>query len=80
VDLTSGGSLIIGLTSGVNLAFDANEIHCRNNSAASTLYLNPLGGTVVINNGVTPADVSLSSEGALRLGDNSGSKPRNEPQ
>lgn len=72
VDLTSGGSIILGETNGVNMAFDANEIHARNNGVASTLYVNPLGGTVVINNAGTVTDASLTSDGALRIGDNSG--------
>lgn len=68
VDLTTGGSIIIGLTSGSNMAFDNNEIHARNNGAADALYLNPLGATVIINNAGTVEDASLTSDGALRLG------------
>jgi hypothetical protein len=69
VDLTSGGSLILGSTTGVNMAFDANEIHGRNNGAASTLYLNPLGATVIINNSGAVTDVSLTGDGSLQMGD-----------
>jgi hypothetical protein len=71
VSLASGGSLILGLTTGVNMAFDANEIHVRNNGAAGTLYLNPEGGTVIINNAGTVTDVSLTGDGALQMGDES---------
>lgn len=73
MDLTSGGSLVLGATNEVNMAFDNNEIHVRNNGEATMLYLNPLGGNVSINNGATVNDASLSSEGAFRIGDNAAS-------
>ena len=73
VDLTSGGSLILGATNDVNMAFDNNEIHVRNNGEATMLYLNPLGGNVSINNGAIVNDASLTSEGAFRIGDNAAS-------
>lgn len=72
VDLATGGSLILGETSTTNMAFDANEIHVRNNGAAGVMYLNPLGATVVINNAGTVEDASLTTDGALRLGANDG--------
>jgi hypothetical protein len=70
VDLASGGSLILGTTTSTNMAFDANEIMVRNNGASGVLYLNPLGSAVVINNSGA-ADASLSTDGALRLGETS---------
>ncbi len=68
VDLTSGGSMIIGPVSGVNMAFDANEIHVRDNGAAAALYLNPKGKPVVINNSGVLEDLTLSTDGAFRIG------------
>ena len=44
----SGGTLVIGETTDLNLAFDNNEIMARNNGATSTLYLNNDGGDVVV--------------------------------
>ena len=40
--------LQIGQTSGLNIAFDCNEIQARNNGATSTLNLNALGGAVSV--------------------------------
>lgn len=51
VGLNQNGSLIIGTKTGANLAFDANEIMARNNSTATTLYLNNEGGLVQVGNG-----------------------------
>jgi len=51
VGLNQNGSLIIGAKGGANLSFDANEIMARNNSAASTLYINNEGGLVQIGSG-----------------------------
>lgn len=51
VGLNQSGSLVIGSKTGQNLAVDANEIMARNNSAASTLYLNNEGGLVQIGSG-----------------------------
>ncbi len=42
----SGGVLVLGTTSGGNLALDNNEIMARNNGATSPLYLNNEGGNV----------------------------------
>jgi hypothetical protein len=43
-----GGVLLIGPTTGGNVAIDANEIMARNGGATSTLYLNADGGPVVV--------------------------------
>lgn len=54
--------MIIGSTSGYNLAIDANEIMARNNGAASTLYINTEGGTVYFGSGST---ASFNASGYL---------------
>ncbi len=53
VNLAGGGELVLGLTSGANLALDGNEIQARSNGVASELYLQVSGGQVGI--GVTSA-------------------------
>jgi hypothetical protein len=52
----------IGSSDGVNLVADMDEIQARNNGAASTLSLNPHGGTVQLGGGGTPAQ-------QVRIGD-----------
>jgi len=52
----------IGSAGSANLAMDGNEIHARNNGAASQLNLNADGGPVVINVS------SLGGDGGLTLG------------
>lgn len=47
-DLTNGGYLQMGNTSGPNVVADNNEIMARNNGAAATLTLNNDGGNVII--------------------------------
>lgn len=51
VTLTSGGTIIMGLTNDFNLAMDNTELQARNNGAAATLNLNQDGGNVSINGG-----------------------------
>ena len=51
VGLNQNGAFVIGSKSGLNLAFDDNEFMARNNSAASTLYINSEGGLVYIGSG-----------------------------
>jgi hypothetical protein len=46
----SNGFIMAGLENALNIAIDNNEIMARNNSAASTLYLNHGGGDVKIGN------------------------------
>ncbi|MDF1696393.1 MAG: hypothetical protein P1U56_11195 [Saprospiraceae bacterium] len=48
VDLSDGGHLILGETTGYNLAFDNNEIMARNNGAMSSMYLQGNGGDVLM--------------------------------
>lgn len=45
VALGTGGVLVLGSTTGANLALDQNEIMARNNGAPATLFLNNEGGT-----------------------------------
>jgi hypothetical protein len=50
VTLTSEGHpLQLGVSSGLNIAMDSNEIQARNNGSVATLELNALGGEVRIN-------------------------------
>ena len=46
VGLNQNGAVVIGNKSGTNIGIDDNEIMARNNSAASTLYINSEGGQV----------------------------------
>ncbi|MSU58974.1 MAG: hypothetical protein EXS35_12540 [Pedosphaera sp.] len=46
--LTGGGIAILGNLDSANMVLDGNEIQARNNSAASTLFLNAGGGNVSI--------------------------------
>lgn len=71
VGLNAAGSLVIGNKSAQNMGIDGNEIMARNNSKASTLYLNNEGGTVQVGkNGITiqaqASSTSLQS-GGLRI-------------
>src|SRR5690606_9470122 len=43
--LGTGGNLVIGDVSGLNLTIDDNEILARNNGANSDLYIQNTGGT-----------------------------------
>jgi hypothetical protein len=53
VTLTSvGHPLQLGVSSGLNIAMDSNEIQARNNGQIAQLHLNNLGGTVCINEAV----------------------------
>ena len=71
VGLDAAGSLVIGNKSAQNMGIDGNEIMARNNSKASTLYLNNEGGTVQVGkDGITiqakASSTSLQS-GGLRI-------------
>lgn len=71
VGLNGAGSLVIGNKAGQNLGIDGNEIMARNNSKASTLYLNDEGGTVQVGcNGITiqaQASSTNLQSGGLRI-------------
>lgn len=71
VGLNGAGSLVIGNKSAQNMGIDGNEIMARNNSKASTLYLNNEGGIVQVGkDGITiqakASSTSLQS-GGLRI-------------
>ena len=71
VGLDTAGSLVIGNKAGLNLGIDGNEIMARNNSKASTLYLNDAGGIVQVGqNGITiqaKASSTNLQSGGLRI-------------
>lgn len=71
VGLNGAGSLVIGNKAGQNLGIDGNEIMARNNSKASTLYLNDEGGVVQVGqNGITIQAKASSTNlrsGGLRI-------------
>lgn len=71
VGLDAAGSLVIGNKSAQNMGIDGNEIMARNNSKASTLYLNNEGGTVQVGkNGITIQAQASSTDlqsGGLRI-------------
>lgn len=46
VGVSGGGAVVIGATTGINVALDGNEIMARNNGATSTLFVNNDGGDV----------------------------------
>lgn len=71
VGLDGAGSLVIGNKSAQNMGIDGNEIMARNNSKASTLYLNDKGGTVQVGqDGITiqaKASSTNLQSGGLRI-------------
>lgn len=71
VGLDGAGSLVIGNKSAQNMGIDGNEIMARNNSKASTLYLNNEGGTVQVGqDGITiqaKASSTNLQSGGLRI-------------
>ncbi len=46
---SAGGFIVLGSTSGANIAIDNNEIMARNNGVGATLTLNNNGGNMVVN-------------------------------
>lgn len=71
VGLNGAGSLVIGNKAGQNLGIDSNEIMARDNSKASTLYLNYEGGVVQVGqDGITiqaKASSTNLQSGGLRI-------------
>ncbi|HEX5111332.1 MAG TPA: hypothetical protein VFV79_00685 [Saprospiraceae bacterium] len=61
----SGGYLQLGLTSGLNVGFDNNEIQGRSNGLVSRLVLNNGGGAVQVGSAITPAGYSFSVNGKV---------------
>ncbi|HEX5154379.1 MAG TPA: tail fiber domain-containing protein [Parafilimonas sp.] len=70
VSLTTTDSFLLGPVSGLNLAFDNNEIQARNNGSSNTLYLNYWGGAVRIGNrnGASNPAVYANSTGQVGIG------------
>ncbi len=54
VSLSGDGALMLGNKTGLNTAFDSNEIQARNNGSAATLNLNIEGGNVVLGKASSP--------------------------
>lgn len=61
VTLASGGTLIMGPTTSVNLAMDNNELQARNNGAAAVLKLNEDGGNVIIDGNDAGTNVGINT-------------------
>ena len=59
--LTGGGIAILGSLTSQNMVLDNNEIQARNNSAASTLFLNAGGGNVSIGTASSTARLRVVS-------------------
>lgn len=60
---STGHAFQIGADGGTNLAMDNNEIMCRNNGAAASLYINADGGNVGLGN----ASSTISIPGTLNV-------------
>lgn len=70
VSLTSTDNpLQIGVSTGVNMVFDGNEIQARNNGSASPMYLNLEGGAVCVNGDTTTGIIYGGDTGYLELSD-----------
>jgi hypothetical protein len=65
LDLTepNSGYMVLGSSTGTNMAFDNNEIQGRTNGAASTLFLQHKGGGVRIGDGVFSSTLRLGVAG-----------------
>ncbi len=48
VTLAGGGELVLGPTTGANIALDGNEIQSRNNGTAATLFVHSDGGDLLL--------------------------------
>lgn len=81
VGLDGAGSLVIGNKSAQNMGIDGNEIMARDNSKASTLYLNDEGGTVQVGqDGITiqaKASSTNLQSGGLRISSENAGNSRN---
>lgn len=62
VDLTSNGSLLIGISSGLNMVMNSSEIQSRNGGLASDLKINEDGGNVVFGDVTIPVDVKVTGK------------------
>jgi hypothetical protein len=65
LDLTeaNSGFMVLGSTTGTNLAFDNNEIQARTNGVASTLFFQHKGGNVRIGDGDFSSGLKLGVTG-----------------
>ena len=63
---SSGGVVVVGTTSGINVALDGNEIMARNDGESSTLYVNNDGGDVVFGGSI---DIGYEIVGQFSSGD-----------
>ena len=73
-DLSQDAVFQVGLKSGGNIAFDPNEIQCRNNGAANDLFLQKNGGSVGIGTSNPQALLHVNGsflfEGNMTVGSN----------
>ena len=73
INATSDGIVNIGNSSGAHVTLDNNEIHARNGSSTSNLYINDFGGNVLIARrgrvgiGTSSPQSKLHVEGDLRV-------------
>jgi len=68
VSLTTPGHVVLGQTDSVNLGMDTSVIQARNNGAASSLFLNYLGGPVWIGNHGGSPGIYLTADGFVGIG------------
>jgi hypothetical protein len=69
VSLSQHGFVLLGVTNGLNVAFDNNEIQARNNGAAATLFLQAEGGALHIHSALSSdQEVFVQTNGNLGLG------------
>lgn len=66
--LTSTGYIQTGSAAGVNIIQDYNSIQARTTGAASTLYLNNVGGNVAVGAGGLTANGNITSFGTIYAG------------
>ena len=70
VGLTTGGELVLGPTSGANMALDGNELQGRNNGTASTMYVQAEGGDLLlIPNEAGQVGIGVTSPGTMPSND-----------
>lgn len=70
--LSNNGFVQIGGVGGPNLVFDTTKTQARNNTAAATLNLNPLGGLVQVGSGGLNVASNAVVAGRLKAQDGSG--------
>lgn len=65
VEPGSGGYLVLGSASGVNIALDNNEIMARNNGQTAPLHLQVDGGDLIVHNSRTDAQKVIVTDAGL---------------